>query len=98
MTKLIVTPIDMTAPGSFRERKRIWKLFSAITNAQKAGDVGALTDAFDDLEAMITKHTTTDDGSTIAEALDLASAEEFDLLMGALLGQKETVPNPKSAS
>jgi len=98
MTKLIVTPIDMSARGSFRERQRVWKLYLTGQRAQKAGDLEALAAAFEDIEVLITKHATTDDGSTVAEALELASAEEFDLLLNALFGSGETVPNPKSAS
>jgi hypothetical protein len=98
MTKLTVTPIDMAAKGSYRERQRVWKLYSAIQDAQKTIDIGALAAAFDDLETLVARHAVTDDGTPISDALDDLSAEEFDALMGALLGRGETVPNPKSAS
>jgi hypothetical protein len=35
MTKLIVTPIDMSAPGSYRERKELLKAFAAFQDAQR---------------------------------------------------------------
>ncbi len=98
MTKLTITPIDMAAKGSYRERQRVWKLYSAIQTAQKEVDIGALDAAFAGLEELVARHAVTDDGTSISEALDELSAEEFDALMGALLGRGETVPNPSSAS
>lgn len=97
MTKIIVTPIDMSAPGSYRARKELLKAYAALQDAQKDTDIGKMMQAFDALEALIRDHAETDDGSTVAEALEMASAEDFDTLVGALL-TGETIPNASSAS
>jgi hypothetical protein len=97
MTKLIVTPIDMSAPGSYRARKELLKAYAALQDAQKTTDIGPMLEAFDRLEKLVCEHAETDDGCTIAEALEQASAEDFDTLVGALL-VGETVPNASSAS
>jgi hypothetical protein len=98
MTKLIVTPINMNARGSFRERQKLLRAFAALQDAPKSTNVGAMVSAYDEFEALIAAHAETDDGKTVAEALELASATEFDQLLGALLAKAETVPNPSGAS
>lgn len=97
MTKIIVTPIDMSAPGSYRARKELLRAYAALQDAQKDTDINKMMVAFDALEALVCEHAETDDGSTIAQALEEASAEDFDTLVGALL-TGETVPNASSAS
>lgn len=97
MTKLIVTPIDMAAKGSYGERKRLLRAIRDLNVAKDTNDIGALVDAYDTFEALVTQHLETDDGTPVGEALEQASAEEFDQLLGALL-QRETVPNSNSAS
>jgi len=94
MTKLIVTPIDMAAPGSYRERQQLLRAYATFQDAQVSSDVGAISAAFETFEELVTAHAETDDGSTVAEALEMASANEFDALLTALLGRRETVPNP----
>ena len=96
MTKLIVTPIDMSAPGSYRERKRLLHAYAEMQKAQKSTDIDGLLAAFETFEAMVVVHAETDDGSTVAEALEMASADDFDALVRGLLGNRETVPNPSS--
>jgi len=98
MTKLIVTPIDMAAPGSYRERQKLLRAFAALQDAPKAANVTTMLAAFDQFEALIAAHAETDDGTSVAEALDGASANDFDQLLGALLSKQETVPNPSGAS
>ncbi len=96
MTRLLVTPIDMGAPGSYLERKRLLNAYAEMQKAQKSTDIDGLLAAFETFEALVVKHAETDDGTTVAEALELASADEFDALLTALLGDAETVPNPSS--
>jgi hypothetical protein len=96
MTTLTITPIDMTAPGSFAKRKRLLKAYAAMQDAIKGNDVVALVAAYDRIEAMVTENLHTDDGTPVSEALEQASAKQFDQLMSGLLGG-ETVPNAKSA-
>jgi ABC-type branched-subunit amino acid transport system substrate-binding protein len=98
MTKLIVTPIDMAARGSYRERQKLLRAYAALQESQKATDISAMAAAFDAFEVLIAAHAQTDDGSTVAEALEMASANDFDLLLGALLGRGETIPPVNSVS
>ena len=97
MSKIIVTPIDMSAPGSYRARKELLRAYAVLQDAQKTTDIAQMMTAFDALEKLVCAHAETDDGSTLAEALEQASADDFDRLIGALL-VGETVPNPSSAS
>ena len=96
MTKLIVTPIDMAARGSYAERKRLLRAIAKVQEAQKNERVADLADGLDALEALMTARLETDDGTPIGEALEQLSANEFDKLVGALV-TRETIPNPKSA-
>ena len=98
MTKLIVAPIDMAARGSYRERQKLLHAYAALQEAQKATEIAGMVSAFDTFEALISAHATTDDGTTVAEALEMCSANDFDLLLGALLGRGETIPPVSSAS
>lgn len=96
MTKLIVTPIDMAAKGSFKLRKRLLSAYADMQEAIKNNDIRTLTNAYDAIEALVRDRLETDDGTPVAEALEDASAEQFDQLMGGLLGEP-TLPNSKSA-
>lgn len=99
MTKLIVTPIDSSAPGSYRERRNLLRAFADVT---KAADVTALeslaglVDARERLDAIIIAHAKTDDGTPIEDALDLVSSDEFNALFAAIMSG-ETVPNPSAS-
>jgi hypothetical protein len=96
MTKIIVTPIDMSAPGSYKARKQLLQTYAALQEAQGSSDIRKLAEAFDAIEALILKHAETDDGTTIGEALEQASAVDFDALLGAIISG-ETVPNPTAS-
>ena len=97
MTQLIVTPIDMSARGSFKLRKKLLTAYADMQEAIKANDIRALTAAYDTIEAMVRDRLETDDGTPVADALEEASAEQFDQLMGGLLGEP-TIPNARSAT
>ena len=97
MTQLIVTPIDLTAPGSFLQRKRLLRAVAALQEAQKAGDVAGVLDGYEQLESLVREHLETDDGTPVEEALEQCSAADFDKLANALMSG-ETVPNSKSAT
>jgi len=97
MTKLIVTPIDMSAPGSFALRKKVFRALAALEEGRDSGSVVRMMAAMEAVEAMLRDHLETDDDTTVEEALEMCSAEEFDALISGLFG-RETVPNPKSAS
>jgi len=98
VTKIIVTPIDMSAPGSYRERKTVMRAWRAFVDAQNDADPIALLDAQDALETVTLAHAETEDGSPLEEALDDISAEAFDALCLAIIAGKETVPNASSTS
>lgn len=97
MTQLIVTPIDMSARGSFKLRKKLLTAYADMQEAIKSNDIRALTAAYDTIEAMVRDRLETDDGTPVADALEEASAEQFDQLMGGLLGEP-TIPNARSAT
>lgn len=98
MTKLIVTPINMGAPGSFKQRKRLLRAMAAVEQARQDEGVTQLVTALEAIEALVCDHLETDDGTPVADALEMCSADDFDALLGGLLSDTETVPNPKSAS
>jgi hypothetical protein len=100
MTKIIVTPIDMSAPGSYRERKKLLRSFATVmtaSNSTTERDVLALLAAQDELDAIIIAHAETDDGSPLEAALDDISSDDFNALYRAIMNA-ETVPNSTSAS
>lgn len=97
MTQLIVTPIDMSAPGSFVQRKKLLQAAHALQEAQKTGDIDAMLRGYELIEGLVREHLETDDGTSVEDALEMCSANDFDALIGALV-TGETVPNPSSAS
>jgi hypothetical protein len=97
MTKIIVTPIDMSAPGSYKARKQLLRTYAGLQEAQTSGDLRALAEALDAVEALVVAHAETDDGATVAAALEDASAEDFDALLIAIISG-ETIPNTSSAT
>jgi hypothetical protein len=96
MTQLIVTPIDMAEAGSYAKRKRLLRAYAGMQSAMQGNDVVALVAAYDAIEEMVVANLVTDDGTSVAEALEMASADQFDVLMRGLLGG-ETIPPVKSA-
>lgn len=96
MTTLIITPIDMAAKGSHAERKRVQREYARIQGAMETHDIGVLCDAYDAIEVIVAKHSTTDDGTSVADALEMASENDFQMLMRGLLGM-ETIPPVTSA-
>lgn len=92
MTKLIVEVLDMAGPGSYRARQ---KVLTALA-AQEKGSFSAQAAAMLDVHTLVEGRCTTDDGTPVADALDQLSAEEFDALIKAMIG--EPVPNASAAS
>lgn len=124
--KLIVTPIDMAAAGSYRERRRLFRAYADVGHAKQRMDKAqedaerrkkekadgkapmvnendesateamlAFFEANDRLDAVLLPHLETDDGTSVDEALELISAEDYDALFAALTAEP-TVPNAKS--
>ena len=98
MTRIIVTPIDMSAPGSYRKRKQVLKVAAEFQAALTSDNVMALNRAMDQIEAIVLSYAETEDGTPLDAALEDASADDFDALLLAILGNGETVPNVTSTS
>ncbi len=97
MTHLIVTPIDMSAPGSYLQRKRLLQAAATLQDAQTSNRPSDMLRGYELIESLVCEHLETDDGTSIEDALAQCSANDFDALIAALV-TGETVPNPSSAS
>ena len=84
MTTLIVRPIDMSAPGSFRQRS---KLMQAIAMMKDNKDGSTVASAYMLIENLILSRIETEDGSPVEDALDQLSANEFDGLLQSIAGE-----------
>lgn len=98
MTKLFVQPINMDAPGSHKERRRVIKALAKYSELQKSRDIGLLAQAWDELEALLPHYLATDDGMPVMDAFEQISGNDFDRLSIGLLGTDVAVPEAKSAS
>ena len=94
MTTLIITPIDFTKPGSFRERS---KLMRAVALMRGSADGAAVASAYLGIEDLVLNRLETDDGTPVEDALDQLSAEQFDELMKGMLGES-AVPTESAGS
>lgn len=90
LTTLIVTPMDMEAPGSYRQRRALLQAGAA----QESKDGAVRARAVMAVEDVVLAHLSTDDGTPVEEALDRLSAAEFDALIPMLLGE---AVDPQSA-
>lgn len=84
MTTLIVTPINLGAPGSYRERKKFMRLLKRLRDMQAERDANAVLDILDEADTLVRGHLRTDDGTLVEDALDRLSANDFDQLLSAL--------------
>ena len=84
MTTLIITPIDMSAPGSFRQRSRLMR---AIAMMRDTKDGAATAAAYIAVEDLTLERIRTDDGTPVEEILDRLSADEFDTLLQSIAGE-----------
>lgn len=100
MTTLIVTPIDNTQPGSYRQRTQLRQLYRQLNMAVENKDFGALVDAQDALDAWVIARSHTDDGTPVVAAFDQVTGDEFDALLGVLMGgsDKGSDPTPSGGS
>ena len=96
MTKLIVVPIDLNAPGSYRERKQFLKLLRNIRQLEGTNDPEAILDAFEEADGLIRGRLKTEDGTPVEDVLEQLSARDFDQLLASLAF--ENVVPPESAS
>ena len=84
MTNLIVRPIDMSAPGSFRQRSRLMR---AIALMRDNDDGAAAAAAYIAVEDIALERIVTDDGTSVEDALDKLSADQFDELLQSIAGE-----------
>jgi len=63
MTKLMVKPIDMKQRGSHAERRKIVRALGRYQEMQEKRDIRLLDVAWGELEALLPRYLTTDDGS-----------------------------------
>jgi len=78
--RLRVKPIDVTAPGSFRERTRILRTLSQIRQEGTGFIEGQLL-----LDELLASRLETTDGTDLEEAIASLSATEADEMVKSLL-------------
>jgi hypothetical protein len=94
MTTLIVTPIDMSEPGSFRQRSRLMR---ALAMMRDNADTATAAAAYVAVEDIALQRLETDDGTPVEDALDLLSADQFDQLLQSIAGEN-AVPTESGES
>ena len=80
MSEIRVRPIDMSAPGSFRERSKALRVLAAIRNDELDNINGQIA-----IEDVLLPRLETTDGSDLDDALDKLSATDFDDLLSQIL-------------
>lgn len=100
MTKLIVTPIDPTQPGSYKARKQYMETFRKLRRLRSDGNnVDEVIEAYDAVESLLLPRLRTDNGVSVEDALNQLSADEFDqLLEGVTFGSVPPVSANSSSS
>ncbi len=98
MTKLFVHPIDPDAPGSYRDRAKLFAIVAKLDEAKQTIEPAATAAAFRMIEEAILPRLATDDGTPVSEALDQLSARDFDALLGGLMGSPDDIVPPATAS
>ena len=91
MTELRVRPIDLDAPGSFRERMKVLRVLAAIRKEEVDWVEGQLM-----LDEVLVDRLETDDGTDLEAALDLLSAADANALLAGLLATR--VPTESAES
>ena len=96
-TTLVVDPINMAAPGSYRKRRVIFEAMAAMKAGVSDRDGFVVVESLLALDEVVQEHIHTDNGTDIGEVLDVISAEDFDALLGSVLGE-EPVPTESGAA
>ena len=95
---MIVTPINPKAAGSYRERKEALAILARAKRLVKSNDVEEVFAVYDDMEQMIRKHATPDAGKSLDDEFAALSEEDFQAMLGQVLGgSNDTIP-PSSTS
>ncbi|MDO8674123.1 MAG: hypothetical protein Q7O66_22145 [Dehalococcoidia bacterium] len=100
MTKLFVRAIDSEAPGSYRDRARLFAIVEKLEQAKTSSDPYLTAQAFRLIEEALMPRLSTDDGTPVNDVLDRLSARDFDALLSGLMSSssEETVPPEKASS
>lgn len=85
MSTLVVTPLDLDAPGSYRLFKRFRRLQRDHNAALQSKDSEAVDRTLEALESMIESHLSTDDGSPAIDLIDQLSYTQFWDLFDAII-------------
>ncbi len=98
MTKLILSPWDPAAPGSYMQRLR---MFALVEDRDEPGEVTMRETAVRMRmihEALLTR-LRTDDDTPVEAALKLISADDYDALIGGMWAVvNDTVPLASTAT
>jgi hypothetical protein len=81
---LIVRPIVLSEPGSYRERRKFLRLVQRLTALKEQQDVKAILSLLDEADELLLPRLRTEDGSSVEDALDKLSANDFDGLLNAI--------------
>jgi hypothetical protein len=100
--RLIVTPIDPDAPGSFALTRRMRRLMQQVQAADPQKDSQRLLELNDELEQFVIEGCHTSDGSPVEDALAQLSMNEFNrLIAGRITGggvPLSETPSPSSST
>ena len=83
-TTLIVKPIDLSAPGSYKVRKRFLRLLIRLQESQADRDPVATLKLMEEIDELLVARLRTEDGSPVEDALDELSANQFDQLLSSI--------------
>lgn len=97
VTKLIITPIDPTEPGSYALRREYRRITRRLSEAGNTRNVLEQVSALDEADNWVIGRLRTDDGTPIDELLKAISAKDFDNLWFAAGTEDDGVP-PANAS
>ena len=84
-----VIPLNTAAQGSYQKRKQIFALMARMARGEDAEDAAQAADAleaFIEAEAVVAAHVELPEGMALDEMLGLLSADQFDEMLGAILG------------
>jgi hypothetical protein len=91
VVRIVVTPLDKSAPGSMRLQQRLKRLLLRAQQSQAREDLVGLLEADSDLEDYVLSRMATTDGTDLEVALDEISADDWEQLVKAVItGQVDT--------
>lgn len=98
MTTLIVKPIRLEEPGSYKERKRFLRLLRAVRDlSSQSRDPGEILRVLDEADQVILARVRTDDDTPVEQVLETLSANDFDALLSAIAFESGSVGEASAA-